>query len=355
MKSDRNHYVDFAKLIFAFMIVEFHTTQRVFPNGRIAVEGFFMLSGFLMMRSLSRTREFRPRGDSLLRFLSRKWQGIIIYILPAAVIGSFLMYDSTVLSAIKRLHNLLFVLVPLSILGFTGINPLGISWYISSMFVSMAILYPLVRRFGERFSLTTAPLISVFSYGYLCQAYHTIAINHWDANLPVSTGLLRGIAGISAGVFIWELSRRISHCSMTRHGRIISGFIELACVCYIYYLNLFHPKSGYDYYAIFYLFFVLLIGLSHLSVFEPILRAINTRAFGTISTLLVMTHWSLMILFKRIYGDSVFQTGYISLYWAELSVFCLIVWLASLCIQKAFEHISLFIAADPVQSSPSPD
>ena len=50
----RNGYVDVIKFIFAFIIAEFHLGTGLFPGGRVAVDGFFMISAYLMMRSIER-------------------------------------------------------------------------------------------------------------------------------------------------------------------------------------------------------------------------------------------------------------------------------------------------------------
>ena len=50
MQAKRNGYIDIIKFLFAIIIAEFHLGTGVFPGGRLAVEGFFMISGFLMIK-----------------------------------------------------------------------------------------------------------------------------------------------------------------------------------------------------------------------------------------------------------------------------------------------------------------
>lgn len=50
----RNPFLDIVKLFFAIMIVLFHFGENILPGGRVAVEGFFMISGYFMMVSIGK-------------------------------------------------------------------------------------------------------------------------------------------------------------------------------------------------------------------------------------------------------------------------------------------------------------
>ena len=44
--GSRYSYIDVVKLFFSLMIMLFHFGNNILPGGRVAVEGFFMISGF---------------------------------------------------------------------------------------------------------------------------------------------------------------------------------------------------------------------------------------------------------------------------------------------------------------------
>ena len=54
--NNRSSYIDIVSVLFAIMIVLFHYGKHVLPGGRIAVEGFFMISGYLMMNTIEKQK-----------------------------------------------------------------------------------------------------------------------------------------------------------------------------------------------------------------------------------------------------------------------------------------------------------
>lgn len=68
----RTGYIDFIKFLFAIIIAEFHFRFGMFPIGRIAVEDFFMISRYLMMKYIEYNKSSNNEiGISSIPFIIR--------------------------------------------------------------------------------------------------------------------------------------------------------------------------------------------------------------------------------------------------------------------------------------------
>ena len=71
----RNGYIDIIKFLFAIIIAEFHLGSGIFLGGRIAVEGFFMITGYLMLKSSEKENATDiGLGKSTASFLWKKYK-----------------------------------------------------------------------------------------------------------------------------------------------------------------------------------------------------------------------------------------------------------------------------------------
>ena len=83
----RNSSIDYLKFLFSVIIVLYHYGLW-FSGGYIVVEGFFMITGFLMMGSLYRQKdavELPPDGTA--KFVFRKYKAIFLPLLFPLSVG----------------------------------------------------------------------------------------------------------------------------------------------------------------------------------------------------------------------------------------------------------------------------
>ncbi len=218
----RNGTIDLMKFILAAVILLFHgsknlTDETLFDETAVAVEFFFLVSGWLMASRIARVRAQEPGnvsvGEETVSFLGGK----IRRLLPDYHIAWLIAFAATEVAekagvyavlkdGLKGLPEFLF----LTASGLFGRRVNHAVWYVSAMLIAMAVLYPVARRFGETFNRLIAPLIAVFIYGFLNNtADGTIA---GPATWVVFTtkGLLRGFAAISLGCTAFSLSGLLS-------------------------------------------------------------------------------------------------------------------------------------------------
>lgn len=350
IKPKRNGYIDVIKFIFAILILEFHMGTGLFPGGRIAVEGFFMISAYLMMKNIEKNRFPEDSlGVSTARFTANKYMSLFPYLLPAVLI-SFALYcvikERTVETILSRLPLLIYEIIPLRAIRFEGEYVLGISWYISAMFIALGVLYPLCKKFKTTMTLIICPIMSAMIYGLLSNTYEHLAV-HTDYidGLPINVGILRAFAGSGLGIFLYEICKPVSVKKVNVGGRIFFTIVEITSFIYYLYTMHTHPKSIYDYTLVLATMIFLFTGLSGVSFSSVIFNSKWSKPLGTASTLIVLNHYALIDFFTKQFGKNALKTDRVWTFLALCVASWIISWIASKIIQlimKNAHKIKLF-------------
>lgn len=95
----------------------------------------------------------------------------------------------------------------------------GVLWYISAMIISMAVLYPLLRKWTDIMGQVLVPLTSILIVGFLHKTYGSLLAPHVWMGFAYK-GLLRGFADIGLGVVAFSLTGWIRNLKMTKAGEI---------------------------------------------------------------------------------------------------------------------------------------
>ena len=247
----RNGKIEFLRFIFALMVVFSHSGSfmgeyTIFAGGSLGVEFFFFVSGFLMMATIEKLNQVsQPQniGKETGQFIIKKWKLIFPEALITFLIGFVitalaenLTLREMVLWFIDTVWNVLFV--TMTGLGRRGINP--VVWYISAMLISMAILYPLLRKYRDMMLWIVIPLTSLCIFGYFYQNYGaprspTIWLG-WTYK-----GVLRAFAELGIGCLLYYLSKYIRNIGFNKKGRYLITITEtllyLGVLTYMYVLD----------------------------------------------------------------------------------------------------------------------
>ncbi|MBR1416904.1 MAG: acyltransferase [Bacilli bacterium] len=227
--SKRNGLVGFWKFMYALMIVVYHGAPFVnggnfafFRNGYLAVEFFFIISGFYLAKQVDNNKnDTNKLGVETFELIVGKIKKYLPLVLIAWLIGlfiNFIYYDMNFYKFFTSFFDLFF-------LRMSGLKTFVINgplWYLSAMLIVMLLLYPLLRKHNDKFSLIICPLIFILGYGYLNAHYSNLNLysNEWLG--PIFIGLFRALCGMCFGIFISYLSSRYKDIKLTKFGKMFN-------------------------------------------------------------------------------------------------------------------------------------
>ena len=263
-KLRRNGKIDFMRFVFCVTVVILHIEGVLYGGmkswgifsmanrGYIGVEFFFLLSGWLLAKKLDSMSRIPADTDTLggetYRYLWGKLRPIIPYhIIFAAImmIGWAINYpDNRIWKILGERIPSLFFLHRFGLDGTTPKDVLGVEWYIFSMLLCMAFLYPLGRRFGRTFR-SLAPIIGMLICGYLIiktgslnDAYSVVGFTY-KCNI-------RALGELLIGMGCYEATCALNKRNFTKLGMFGVGLLEI--VCYMAALYYAYGVLGNEFY-----------------------------------------------------------------------------------------------------------
>ena len=309
----------------------------------MGVEVFFMISSYLMMCSLAKDPSRDNVASSTAKFVWRKYKALFYFLLPAAIINYIVICmckEWTLEKIFVRLPLLAFDVVPLHATGMLGEYAVGISWYLSAMFISLAILYPLCKKFRRGFTLMVCPLIAVWGYGTLSHYFKCMAVNtQYIPETIIRAGLFRGIACCALGCFLYEVCQLVNKKTPTKTCRVIFTVLEVLGYTYVAYIMRHYHLTLHEYVVVFVLFGLLFIGINGLSFFTYLWRYKWTKYLGTASTLIVLCHACWIQHFEKVLGKDFAKTP--AFWWYPLAIFltCIAVYVSSILLKLLFAQL----------------
>ncbi len=276
-KAQKNGKIEFARFAFAIIIMLFHIGDDLLPNsyrvfgnftffnhGFFGVEFFFIVSGYLMALSAFKTQNnVIPLGKDTFNFLKKKLMAILPF--HILVFGITFAYSLVVRldEGFDYVFKYLIRVIPNALLiqrsGFKCSDVLGVEWYISDMLIAMFVLYPLCKKYYEKFTRIIAPIASLLILGYLIKT--TGALNGSKAwSVIFSKTFLRAVSEICAGAFAFEFTRNFKKLNFSKADKIGLTIFEVFCyIMVLVYITYDIPKN---YVGVFFIFACIGISLS---------------------------------------------------------------------------------------------
>lgn len=205
------------KGIFAFFILMLHFEavfigeQKFFETGFLAVEGFFIISGFLLGGTLFTANQRSDGGRDPFGLVWHRMKKVYPAYLYALI---FLLGMYFLLPSMKNI----IAIDPASLLGelmmmqMTGIFPLvtvnPICWYISVLMIATFLIAGLVSLCRDYYYKLLAPVAIVLCYSFLINKFGTLDIYAQRCGL-LWGGLIRGFAAMNIGMVLFFLKDRL--------------------------------------------------------------------------------------------------------------------------------------------------
>lgn len=293
----RNGKIDFLRFLFAVIVLIYHSRyvvgdeKSLFLGGSFAVEFFFLVSGYLMIASI---RRMPPPTKSLSTetgiFLLKKYQSffpelLIAYVIAAAV-TTLALNGNFIKLLVLSYSDVLLV-------GMTGLQIYSINvaiWYLSSMLLAMAILYPLLRKYGDTALYIIIPLLTLFLLGWFCGNEESPRkATKWIG--WTYRGNLRALAEMGAGICLYPIVEKVKKINFTVFARILLTALEYGCYAQLLYHMNVRSFTRYDYFYLLVFAVALTISFSQKGIDTALFRGRFFAWLGKFSFPLYLSHY----------------------------------------------------------------
>ena len=294
--GNRNASVELFRYLIIISVCVHHYCALA-PKGYLGVDFFFVLSGFLLMRSYERDsddkRDVNPAVIAA-RYTKKRWFKLIAYYIVAYVLGLLVgMIQEGRLSGERFLTSGIWELSMLEGFGITTDLVVGPGWFCSALLIAGYFVYALLKWKRKMYLYCIAPVSLMLVFGLM---YTKLGdANRWlQVDTFISTGVLRGFAELGLGVLCCVTSDRV-HEKVLGRWRWLSSFFELLLICLIF--AIIYGKiggAGIDFAAIILMALLitsLFLGNSRLS---DLLNNPISAYLGKISICIYLTHTILL-------------------------------------------------------------
>lgn len=283
MQNKRNAEIELLRFVAAGAVVLFHAwyydacyfacSVRLPKGGFIAVEFFFLLSGYLLAAhvakkdgaALSSTELGKDTYLYLWRRLCSFWPELFIACCIGLCVFAW-VHHFAVRETLHMAHDTLMgnmLLLQMTALAPSGIN--GPAWYLSSLMLCSGILYPLFRRFGA------SPLwaaCSLLLLGWILTVGENSPLRGFSGFEWMGwtyKGNIRAFAELAIGASLYPLVRHLAGLKVSR--LLAWSLTMLKCGCYgIALLYCFHPSGRYAPIALLALACIIVLCFSRLGI-----------------------------------------------------------------------------------------
>lgn len=216
----KNYSVEALRFIFMLVIAIWHFSRiNPFTHGYIAVDFYFLLSGYLLYGSYVRHKydALKYTVEKLKRFYP---EYIFVFVIAFLMKLNLLLRDSDAVTLFLNAIPEGLMINSVGVFG-GGVNPA--SWYVSVLMVGGGILYA-VLHWNKNVALSIMfPLLVLFSYTYLMGFGGSL--EQFANDGFISQSLLRGMAGMALGAVLAAFKERFSESLEKR--RVV---LDIACL-----------------------------------------------------------------------------------------------------------------------------
>lgn len=264
----KRNQIDLYRLIFMYIVCILHSgalltkeyPQAFFAGGYIAVEFFFIVSGYYLAEALSKINakkqcDLSQLGSETFAYTlsraKRMYPEFLIGFVLTIILDQ-IIYHGSITNLIKKLRQTgIYEVLLLQCANPYDTQILNVAWYVSALLFATFIMYPFLRCIPDIFKNIIAPLLMC---GYILFASSTgsdITIGNLTAYVFVTGGVLRAVAEMAWGTFLYERVQRMKNMiaihPLSRQKRIIYSLIEYCCFAFVVVGCFAHGNTSWDF------------------------------------------------------------------------------------------------------------
>ena len=226
----RNAEAELLRFIFAVMVFLSH--MNVLPNGALAVDFFFLLTGYLMVASIQKARLRNTHPKSTVAFIFHKIKSFYPELLVATVISIVVYFIACpitfdlIFQAIKTAINGIVPILKMTGIGISVSDFNGATWYLSSMLLGLILVYPL---FVKSISHSLLFIFGIALCGFLC-VYHGQLNGVYTFIGITYEGNIRAVGELLLGGASYHAIRAFSETKITVLASVLVALIKYAAL-----------------------------------------------------------------------------------------------------------------------------
>lgn len=256
-QNSRNNTIEFWRFLFICAICIMHFSNSYFgaspyfSAAYVATEFFFIVSGYLLMKSFYKYRENKISAWEYT--LSRAVKLYPYYIVSFIAIFVLIMVRENV-NITEWIRNLGGSVWELFFLQISGLKCFRLfnypTWYISAMLITGYFMYALLVLVEEKFIKFIMPLAMLFIYCFFSKDNGNIDVWGGAKILSISDALMRAFAGMSLGGICYHASNLLNQKNLNQTKKILLSIGEMATYLVSFILMSQAAHTQLDFYII---------------------------------------------------------------------------------------------------------
>lgn len=244
----KNNNIQFWRIVFTYLIVLYHLNNQygITTGWYIAVEFFFIVSGYLLASKFERLRENNNKCSAV-KYTFDKYKRFMphhIFSFLVAFCANCYFYKYGIVEAIVDLIKHWQEILLIQTVGITHGASWAYnspSWYLSALLIVGLILWELLNLNKKVFIRYLAPISVIGVYVYLLIFYGNVSEHREIKYVIWSLALLRGWASMTLGVLSYYISKKI------KAKNIILTVISCCCFIFVIVMSAFYDRSYFDF------------------------------------------------------------------------------------------------------------
>lgn len=211
ISKNRKGTISLLKFIFSLFVILYHFSKILEGNnkfeiclgGYLAVDFFFIVSGYYLYRFILKIKEnvYKENVKNIVKKV-KKFLPYTITIGSIYLVFKYLMHTISKSEAIMSFFNIFLI----DMTGLSGYSLNGPTWYISAMLIVSFVLTPIIYNMKDTYKYYICPIIVMLGLGYLYHISYSMNIFMTQWNGYVYGGLVRALVDINLGIIIYNLS-----------------------------------------------------------------------------------------------------------------------------------------------------